>query len=206
MKTNQRDSISVYTIIERFYPSPLGLLRTTFDENALLGLSFDEPFPDALSTDEPISTAHSMEEHFSGTCPSLPKSSLYDMVRSQPEPPIVQETKRWLDLYFSGQQPDFFPSFLLTSTPFRHLVYDILLNIPYGQTKTYGDIATELAKCLHRPTMSAQAVGNAVAHNPILLLIPCHRVVGAKGALTGYSGGLKRKARLLAWERRWKER
>lgn len=206
MKTNQRNPISAHSIMERFYPSPLGILRITFDESALLGLSFDEPSLDTLSTDKPISTAPSTEEHFSGTYSLLPEFSLHDMVQSQPEPPIFQETKRWLDLYFSGQQPDFFPSFRITSTPFRHLVYDILLNIPYGQTKTYGDIATELAKCLHRPTMSAQAVGNAVAHNPILLLIPCHRVVGAKGALTGYSGGLKRKARLLAWERRWKER
>lgn len=206
MKTNQRDSISAYTIIERFYPSPLGILRMTFDENALLGLSFAEEFPDALPTDNLLSSEHSMEEHFSEKCSSSPKSPLHEMVQSQADPSIFRETKRWLDLYFSGQQPDFIPSFRVTSTPFRHLVYDILLNIPYSQTKTYGDIAIELAKRLHRPVMSAQAVGNAVAHNPILLLIPCHRVVGAKGALTGYAGGLKRKARLLAWERRWKER
>lgn len=201
MKTNQRNSISAHSIMERFYPSPLGILRITFDESALLGLSFDEPSLDTLSTDKPISTAHSTEEHFSDTISSFPQ-----VLQSQPDPPIFRETKRWLDLYFSGHQPDFIPSFRITTTPFRHLVYDILLNIPYSQTKTYGDIAIELAKRLHRPTMSAQAVGNAVAQNPLLLLIPCHRVVGAKGALTGYAGGLQRKAQLLAWERRWKER
>lgn len=206
MKTNQRNPISAHSIMERFYPSPLGILRITFDESALLGLSFDEEFSATHPSDKPISTAHSTEEQFSGTYSSLSESSLHDMVQSQPEPPIFQETKRWLDLYFSGQQPNFIPTLRLKTTPFRHLVYDILLNIPYSQTKTYGDVAIELAKRLHRPTMSAQAVGNAVAQNPILLLIPCHRVVGAKGALTGYAGGLQRKAQLLAWERRWKER
>ena len=114
MKTNQRDSISAYTIIERFYPSPLGLLRMTFDENALLGLSFDEPFPDALPTDNLISSGHSMEEHFSEKCSSSPKSPLHEMVQSQADPSIFRETKRWLDLYFSGQQPDFIPSFRVT--------------------------------------------------------------------------------------------
>lgn len=205
MKTNQRNSISAHSIMERFYPSPLGILRITFDESALLGLSFDEEFSATPPSDKPISTTPSTEEHFSGTYSSLPEFSLHDMVQSQPEPPIFQETKRWLDLYFSGQQPNFIPTLRLKTTPFRHLVYDILLNIPYSQTKTYGDVAIELAKRLHRPTMSAQAVGNAVAQNPILLLIPCHRVVGAKGALTGYAGGLQRKAQLLAWERRWKK-
>lgn len=200
MKADPRDSLPINSIMKRFYVSPLGLLRMTFDENALLGLSFAEEFSATHLSDKPFSVEHSMDEHFSGTCSSVPESSLHDMVHIQPEPPIVQETKRWLDLYFSGQQPNFIPTLHLKTTPFRHTVYDILLTIPYGQTKTYGNIAAELAKFLHRPTMSAQAVGNAVAHNPILLIIPCHRVVGAKGALTGYAGGLKRKAQLLAWE------
>lgn len=132
MKTNQRNSISAHSIMERFYPSPLGILRITFDESALLGLSFDEEFSATPPSDKPISTTPSTEEHFSGTYSSLPEFSLHDMVQSQPEPPIFQETKRWLDLYFSGQQPDFIPSFRITTTPFRHLVYDILLNIPYS--------------------------------------------------------------------------
>lgn len=118
---------------------------------------------------------------------------------------VFQETTRWLDLYFSGQRPNFLPLLASNTTPFRQLIYKILLTIPYGQTLTYGDVAMQAAKRLNRPTMSAQAVGNALAHNPILLIIPCHRVIGANGALTGYAGGLRRKTQLLAWEERWKK-
>lgn len=205
MEADPRDSLPINSIMKMFYISPLGVLRMTVDENALLGLSFAEEYSATQPSDKPISTEPSMDEQFSGTCSSLHESLLSETVQNRPEPPIVQETKRWLDLYFSGQQPDFIPTLRLKTTPFRHTVYDVLLTIPHGQTKTYGNIAAELAKCLHRPTMSAQAVGNAVAHNPILLIIPCHRVVGANGALTGYAGGLKRKAQLLAWEERWKK-
>ena len=147
-----------------------------------------------ITFDENALHALRFEEHFS-------ISRLPEYVNH----PVFQEVTRWLDLYFSGQQPNFLPPLAITTTPFRRIVYDILLTIPYGQTLTYGDVAMQAAKRLNRPTMSAQAVGNAVAHNPILLIIPCHRVVDAKGALTGDSGGLERKAQLLAWEERWKK-
>lgn len=139
--------------------------------------------------DENALHALRFEEHFSVS--RLPKYVNH---------PVFQKTTRWLDLYFSGQQPNFLPLLSIMTTPFRQVIYEILLTVPYGQTVTYGNIAAQAAKRLHRPTMSAQAVGNAVAHNPILLIIPCHRVIGAKGALTGYAGRLKRKAWLLAWE------
>lgn len=202
MKADPRNFLAINSIMKRFYVSPLGILRMAFDENALFGLSFADEFSPTPPSDKLFSAEHSMNEQFPGTCSSLHKSSLPEKVQGQFEPPIVQETKRWLDLYFSGQQPNFIPTLRLKTTPFRHIIYDILLTIPYGQTKTYGNIATELAECLHRPTMSAQAVGNAVAHNPILLIIPCHRVIGAKDALIGYAGGLRRKAWLLDWEER----
>lgn len=112
------------------------------------------------------------------------------------ELPVFSETQRWLDVYFSGLVPSFTPPLLLRGTAFRKEVWEILLTIPYGQTVTYGEIAGRL----NRPSMSAQAVGGAVAHNPISLIVPCHRVVGANGSLTGYAGGLDRKLYLLQME------
>lgn len=115
--------------------------------------------------------------------------------------PIFAETKRWLDVYFSGKRPDFTPPILLRGTPFQKEVWDILLTIPYGQTMTYGEMAAQIAKKKGIKKMSAQAVGGAVGHNPITLIVPCHRVVGANGNLTGYAGGLERKKWLLALEK-----
>ena len=109
---------------------------------------------------------------------------------------IFEQTGQWLDTYFSGQQPDFTPPLSMQDTPFRRAVWEILLKIPYGQTMTYGAIAKEIAG-----QMSAHAVGGAVGHNPISLSIPCHRVVGANGSLTGYAGGIDKKVRLLTLER-----
>ena len=108
---------------------------------------------------------------------------------------IFQETREWLECYFSGKNPDFFPDIRPQGTAFRHKVWDILLEIPYGSTRTYGDIAKELN------VNSAQAVGGAVGHNPISILIPCHRVVGANGGLTGFAGGVDKKRWLLESER-----
>ncbi len=107
---------------------------------------------------------------------------------------------RWLDVYFSGGKPDFLPPFLLRGTPFQKEVWEILLTIPYGKTMTYGEIAVLLAARKGMPRMSAQAVGGSVGRNPLTLLVPCHRVVGADGSLTGYAGGIARKAALLALE------
>ncbi|MBQ8700398.1 MAG: methylated-DNA--[Acidaminococcaceae bacterium] len=114
--------------------------------------------------------------------------------------PIFSETDRWLDVYFSGKNPDFTPKLSLKATGFRKMVWDILLTIPFGQTITYGEIASRIAKQRGIPRMSAQAVGGAVGHNPIALIIPCHRVVGANGSLTGYAGGIDKKEQLLRLE------
>ena len=111
--------------------------------------------------------------------------------------PIFEETHRWLDLYFAGEVPDFIPALLLRGNDFRRRVWEILLSIPYAQTMTYGDIARQIGK-----PGAAQAVGGAVSHNPISLIIPCHRVVGADGSLTGYAGGVDRKRWLLEKEKK----
>ncbi|MFQ9893757.1 MAG: methylated-DNA--[protein]-cysteine S-methyltransferase, partial [Emergencia sp.] len=94
----------------------------------------------------------------------------------------------------------FMPKLSLTATPFRKAVWNILLTIPYGKTMTYGQIAAELARIEGLEKMSAQAVGGAVGHNPISLLVPCHRVVGTNGSLTGYAGGIEKKVKLLSLE------
>ena len=111
------------------------------------------------------------------------------------QPPIIQDTFRWLDVYFSGRQPNFTPAYRLKDlTPFRKAVLDVVCEIPFGQTMTYGDVAKRLN------VRSAQAVGGAVGWNPICLIVPCHRVMGAKGNLTGYGGGLHNKIALLKLE------
>ena len=114
--------------------------------------------------------------------------------------PIFDLTAKWLRIYFSGQEPDFLPVLKPEGTKFRRLVWDILLAIPYGKTLTYGEIAKDVAARMGIPRMSAQAVGGAVGHNPISLIIPCHRVVGADGSLTGYAGGIDKKRKLLMIE------
>ncbi len=108
---------------------------------------------------------------------------------------VFDETCRWLNLYFAGKKPDFIPTLAPQGTPFRMRVWEILLAIPYGETVSYGDIARRFS-----PKMSAQAVGGAVGSNPISIIIPCHRVVGADGSLTGYGGGLDRKRWMLEME------
>lgn len=114
--------------------------------------------------------------------------------------PIFQETIRWLELYFQGEIPDFIPELKLEGTEFRKAVWKILLTIPYGESMTYGEIAAIIAKQRGVPRMSAQAVGGAVGHNPVSIIVPCHRVLGADGSLTGYAGGLEKKVALLKIE------
>ena len=110
-------------------------------------------------------------------------------------PTIIFDTSRWLDIYFSGRQPDFTPAYRMQDlTPFRKAVLDVVEEIPLGQTMTYGEIAKRLK------VNSAQAVGGAVGWNPICLIVPCHRVMGANGKLTGYGGGLHNKIALLKLE------
>lgn len=111
------------------------------------------------------------------------------------------ETKTWLDIYFAGEIPDFTPQYLIENpTPFRKKVSDIMLRIPYGKTVTYNSIAEEIAADAGIAKMSAQAVGGAVGWNPICIIVPCHRVVGSNGCLTGYGGGIINKIALLKLE------
>ena len=155
------------------YASPLGTITLACDGEAITGLWFNG------------------QKHFGY---NLPRKTL------RREHPLFAKARCWLDIYFSGREPESLPPLRYDSTPFRKLVCDILLTVPYGETITYGGIAAEAARRQGVKTMSAQAVGGAVAHNPISLMIPCHRVVGAGGSLTGYAGGIDRKVRLLALE------
>ena len=156
------------------YLSPLGDITMASDGHALTGLWFDG------------------QRHFAG----MPADE-----QTEIRLPLFDETGIWLDLYFSGQVPDFTLPLAPEGTPFRMAVWERLLTIPYGTTITYGQIAREMAEHSATTRMSAQAVGNAVGHNPISLIIPCHRVIGTDGSLTGYAGGLDRKRALLALER-----
>ena len=162
-----------------YYDSPLGGITFASDGSALTGLWFDG------------------QKHFPAT--------LAAEAVENPDLPVFVEIRRWLGLYFAGKRPDFTPLLAPKGTPFQQRVWKILLDIPYGKTMTYGEIAKRIVETFHETSLqtthrSPQAVGNAVGHNPISILIPCHRVVGANGSLTGYAGGLERKARLLQLE------
>lgn len=124
------------------------------------------------------------------------------MNSEEKELPIFRDTCRWLDIYFKGEIPDFKPKYKIENlTSFRKQVIEEMLSIPFGTTRTYNDIAKKIAKKRGLDKMSAQAVGQAVGWNPICIIIPCHRVVGSKGNLTGYGGGMKNKVALLANEK-----
>ena len=121
--------------------------------------------------------------------------------RQEADLSVFQDTRRWLDCYFSGHQPNFTPRYRLdNATSFRKEVSEIMCTIPYGKTVTYGEIATQIAERHGLERMSAQAVGGAVGWNPICIIIPCHRVMGANGKLTGYGGGINNKIALLQHE------
>ncbi len=115
--------------------------------------------------------------------------------------PALEKTVFWLDIYFSGGIPDFKPPIRLNVTPFCKEVCGILLTIPYGQTMTYGEIAKITAVRRGIKRMSAQAIGGTVHRNPIAIIIPCHRVIGSDGSLTGYAAGLDIKEKLLKIEK-----
>ena len=156
------------------YDSPLGGILLAADEIGLTGLWFDgeKYFADGLDPE------HTAQETL-----------------------IIREAKRWLDVYFSRQEPNFTPPLHPIGSPFRQEVWELLLQIPYGQTTTYGALAKQLAEKHGLPRMSAQAVGGAVGHNEISIIIPCHRVVGTNGSLTGYAGGIDKKVKLLTLEK-----
>ena len=155
------------------YPSPLGTITLACDEDAVIGLWFNG------------------QRHYGNILP--PETE-------RREHPLLREAKRWLDIYFSGREPDFLPPMRYDSTPFRKCICDIMLTIPYGQTMTYGEIAAQAARRQGMERMSAQAVGGAVGHNRVSIIIPCHRVVGSDGSLTGYAGGIPKKVGLLTLE------
>ena len=155
------------------YESPLGGILLAADEIGLTGLWFDG------------------EKYYADNLPAE---------HIDRETPILADAKRWLAVYFSGQEPDFLPPLHPQGSAFRQAVWQILLQIPYGQTTTYGEISSKLAQKQGLARMSAQAVGGAVGHNEISIIIPCHRVVGTNGSLTGYAGGIDKKIRLLELE------
>lgn len=157
-----------------YYKSPVGNLLLSNDEQGLTGIWF-------LGG-----------KYFAKTLPAEYKEQ---------ENTILIETKKWLDIYFSGKEPDFIPPLHITGSDFRKRVGEIMLGIPYGKTVSYGDIAKIIAEERGLTKMSAQAVGGAVGHNPISIIIPCHRVVGTNGSLTGYGGGIDRKIQLLTLEK-----
>ena len=123
-----------------------------------------------------------------------------DKDHEEKELPIFADTKRWLDIYFSWKEPDFSLPLHFTGTEFQNEVWEILASIPYGKTMTYGEIAQKIAANRGLKRMSAQAVGGAVGHNEISIIVPCHRVVGTNGSLTGYAGGIEKKIALLTLE------
>ena len=174
------------------YDSPLGGITMASDGEALVGLWFDR------------------QKHF-GRAASLTLLETADSLLATGTAdtetcPILKQTKEWLDTYFAGRQPSFTPPLHLDGSPFRLAVWQTLLDIPFGQTTTYGEIARRIACEQGRPTMSAQAVGGAVGHNPIAIIIPCHRVIGADGSLTGYAAGMEKKKWLLELEGRLERR
>lgn len=120
-----------------------------------------------------------------------------DPEHEEKDTPVLEQAREWLKIYFSGREPGFLPPVHMTGTPFQLTVWEILRKIPYGKTVTYGEIAKEIAGS----RMSAQAVGGAVGHNAISIIVPCHRVVGADGNLTGYAGGMDKKIKLLTLEK-----
>lgn len=127
-------------------------------------------------------------------------ASTLDNENSQKDLAIFAQAKKWLDIYFNGQNPPFMPPLAPKGTVFRQAVWKILCDIPYGEVVSYSDIARLIAKILGKERMSARAIGGAVGHNPISIIIPCHRVIGANGSLTGYAGGLDIKTSLLKLE------
>ena len=155
------------------YESPLGGILLAADEAGLTGLWFDG------------------QKYFARDLPAA---------HTERNTPVLREAGRWLDIYFTGREPDFMLPLHPVGSAFRQSVWEILLQIPYGQTTTYGEIARQLTEQKGGARVSAQAVGGAVGHNEISIIIPCHRVVGTGGSLTGYAGGIDKKIKLLELE------
>lgn len=159
--------------IKGWYASPLGEMLLAADEQGLVGAWF-------------------LDQKYFGR--GLEANA------AQGDSPVLSRARDWLNIYFSGRQPDFLPPLHPAGTAFQRLVWESLLEIPWGQAVSYGCLAQTVARKLGKAHMSAQAVGGAVGHNPISIFIPCHRVVGADGSLTGYAGGMEKKQALLELE------
>jgi len=159
------------------YDSPLGHITMASDGTALTGLWFDD------------------QRFFAATLDDACEDGLSDGAAA-----IFTRTAEWLDDYFAGKDPGTPPPLAPKGSAFRQQVWGILLSIPYGATMSYGGIAARIAASRGVQRMSAQAVGGAVGHNPISIIIPCHRVLGSDGSLTGYAGGMDRKRVLLELE------
>lgn len=157
------------------YLSPVGKLTLAAGEDHLVGLWIEG------------------QKYFMGKLKTKPEK--------REDLPIFMKTKEWLDRYFAGEKPDagILP-LAPEGSPFQQTVWKLLCEIPYGEVITYGALAKKAARRLHRESMSAQATGGAVGHNPISIIIPCHRVVGTDGNLTGYAGGIDNKIKLLTLE------
>ncbi len=158
------------------YMSPLGDILLTADETGLTGLRFREQ--KVCPPDMPANMTENMSE----------------------ECPAINEAKEWLTVYFSGKEPDFDVPLHFTGTAFQNEVREILCTVPYGHTISYGEIARRIAVNRGIPRMSARAVGGAVGSNPVSIIVPCHRVIGSDGNLTGYAGGPDKKIALLTLE------
>lgn len=155
------------------YLSPLGGITLSSDGEALTGLWFDG------------------QKYFGSTI----EGEVFEKNLS-----VFEMAERWLNTYFKGTEPDFTPPLRLNATPFRKLIWETLLTVSYGKTVSYGELAKTAALKSGQARISARAVGGAVGHNPISLIVPCHRVLGADGSLTGYAGGVDRKRKLLLLE------
>ena len=155
------------------YESPFGEITIAADEEGIIGLWFKD------------------QKYFGR---GLSKDAI------EQETDVILEAKKWLDTYFAGKKPDFMPKLHMVGTDFQLAVWKALQTIPYGSTISYGELAKQIKT--RKGTASPRAVGSAVGHNPILLFVPCHRVIGKDGQLTGYAAGVERKKALLALEKK----
>lgn len=162
-------------LFSTIYESPVGKITLVGDENNLIGAWIEG------------------QKYF--------LSNIKQEVREEENIDILIKTKKWLDRYFNNEKPEISElSIAPQGNEFRKNVWDMLCQIPFGQTTTYGEIAKKVAIKMNKKSMSAQAIGNAVGHNPISIIIPCHRVLGKNGSLTGYAGGIDKKVKLLEIE------
>lgn len=189
-QANQSDQVQYV----KEYRSPIGMFTLASDGEHLTGLWLKgQKYFGATLTDRVLDKKGETTE-------IADLGELGDLDDSANNLPLFHLVEQWLDAYFQGKQPELSLPLAPKGSPFRQDVWDILCQIPYGEVITYGDIAKKMAQKLGKDTMSAQAIGGAVGHNPISIIIPCHRVVGANGSLTGYAGGIENKIKLLELE------